>query len=185
MATVCDLMSICSIHPSLYGVIVSSACHWLFYSVVYKIGSVMQQVESRTMEFKTGGGRYPLTILREVSTESRWYRVNINLYQGWGKQPPHSGKDEWTSWRVIHSCMFVAFSSRASDDQWAWSISWCNACIITSWLPIATTSLASIKIACDQPPLPPSLYSRWKETTLGHLANRVGPCVYCVHFVLN
>lgn len=41
-------------------------CGFTLYSVVYKIGSVMHQSESRTMEYKTGGGRYPLTVLREV-----------------------------------------------------------------------------------------------------------------------
>ncbi len=54
----------------------------LFCSVIYMIGSVMQQTESRTMEYKTGGGRYPLTTLREVQKANlRLEKVmQLNMY---------------------------------------------------------------------------------------------------------
>ena len=38
----------------------------LYSSLVYKIGAILRATESRNMEYKAGGGNYPLTVLPSV-----------------------------------------------------------------------------------------------------------------------
>ena len=40
-----------------------------FFSVMYNIGTVLPATESRNVEYKTGGGNYPLTVLPSVCEE--------------------------------------------------------------------------------------------------------------------
>ena len=51
------------------------------FSFQYKIGSVLPFVnrESRTVEYKTGGGNYPLTILPLVNTHTHTHTHTHNV----------------------------------------------------------------------------------------------------------
>lgn len=47
-------------------------CLSLLCSIIYRIGSILQATESRNVEYKAGGGNYPLKVLPSVR--------NLNKY---------------------------------------------------------------------------------------------------------